>query len=408
MSRRLRPLRRAPWWLLLVAGCGSHEHAATRAPDDGAPSDGACALAEQVEVPLDPFGELSDPPRLVPFGDGFAVIDDEASTLDKLANVELVAWQGVDTETAFELGELCPDGVCRNVHGTALLAATAGDPEFLLAEQGSSVSMAAYPLRALAWESDGSAAQITPLFDTRVTAITTRADLQGSRNAERALFVLGNIDVPSLEIVEIATHATLVAPPATMPLPGTPWDCVRVVPTDTAAAISAVTKLGDGTGAVWSVREFDAGANVVFETNAPVPVGDALGFADCPGVVESPEGFHAQWIGTTGESVVATVTRTAEPGSLELLTLDAAPGVLAGVVHGDFVFLSALDAGRQGFVRLDRHGDPGGPGVALPALPQSTPERRRAAPRLLRVADSSLAVSYELENTRVFEQWHCP
>ncbi len=407
MSRPRRPTRRAAWLLLFVAGCGPHEHAARRAPDGGTPSDDACVLAEHVEAPLDPFGELSDPPKLVPFGERFGVIDGESIALHKVAHAELVAFQGVDTQTSFELDELCPDGVCRNIHGSALLATAAGEPEFLLAEQGSSVSMAAYPLRALAWDANGSPAQITPLFDTRVTAITTRADLQASRNAERALFVLGNIDTPSLEMVEIAPSATLVAPPATMPLPGTPWDCVSVIPTDTAAAVSAVTKLDGETGVVWSVRELDAEANVVFETSAPVPVGEALGFVDCPAVVESPEGFHAQWVGTNGDSVVATVARAAEAGSAELLTLDASPGALAGVLHGDFVFRSTLGGERQGFMRLDRQGDPGGPGITLPALPPSTPERRRAAPQLLSVEESSLTLSYELESARVFEQWSC-
>jgi len=409
MSRPVRLTRRAHWLLLFATGCGGDDHAPSKAPDGVTPNDGVCTVVQHVEVPLDPFGQLSDPPQLVPFGERFGVVDGDSITLDKVANTALVSWQGVDSQTQFTLSELCPDGVCRNIHGTALLATATGEPEFLLAEQGSSVSMAAYPLRALAWDSDGGAAQITPLFDMRVTAITTRADLRSSRDAERALFVLGNIDMPGLQAVEIAANATLVAPPATMPLPGTPWDCVAVVPTDTAAAISAVTKLDGGTSVVWSLRELDAAANVLFETSAAVPVGDALGFADCPSVLESPEGFHAQWVGTSGESVVATVTRTAEPGAAaELLDLTENPGSLAAILQGDFVFLAVLDGGQQGFVRLARDGNPGGPGITLPALPLSTSERRRAAPQALKVTGSELALSYELESTRVFEQWSCP
>jgi hypothetical protein len=406
MSRPVRLASRAQWLLLVAAGCGSREH--TAAADGGAPNDDTCAVVEHVEVPLDPFGALSDPPKLVPFGDRFGVIDGDSITPDKVANVALVSWHGVAGQTQFELSELCPDGACRNIHGTALLATPAGAPEFVLAEQGSSVSMAAYPLRALAWDSDGSPAQITPLFDTRVTAITTRADLQSSRNAERALFVLGNIDMPALQAVEIGANATLVAPPATMPLPGTPWDCVRVVPTDAAGALSAVTKLDGGASVVWSVRELDADANVVFAASATVPVGDALGFTDCPQVLESAEGFHAQWLGTSGDAVVATVPRAEPDAPAEVLYLEESPGALAGVLHGELVLLTTLDDGRQAYVRVTRDGNAGGAGVTLPLLPPSTSERRRAPPQALVVTDSTLTVSYELESARVFEKWSCP
>lgn len=404
-----RPLCLTPgalWLLFLGAGCCSH---AAEPRDGDTPSARTCTLEQHVEVPLEPFGALGEPPELVPFGERFGVVDGDSVSLDRVAKVALVSWQGVDTQAELELRELCPDGACRNIHGTALLASAAGEPEFLLAEQGSSVSMPAYPLRALAWDGDGGAADVTPLFDARVTAITTRADLRSSRDAERALFVLGNIDMPSLEAVEIAAGATLVAPPATMPLPGPAWDCASVIPTDAAGALSAVTALDGGADVVWSVRELDAEANVIFEASATLPAGAARGFADCPRLLESPEGFHAQWVGTSGDAVVATLARGAPTESgAAVLELDPNPGALAGVLHGDFVFLAPLDAARRAFVRVDRAGDPGGPGVTLPVLPASTPERRRAEPQALRTAGSALSLSYELESTRVFEQWSCP
>lgn len=410
MNRPLRSTRGAPWSLILALGCASHEHSTTSSPDGGTPPGaGACALTKRVEVALDLLGELSDPPALVPFGERFAMIDGESIISDKIANAALVSWQGVDSQTEFELTELCPDGICRNIHGSALLATAAADPEFLLAEQGSAVSMPAYPLRALAWDGGGSPAHVTPLFETRVTAITTRAALESSRDAGRALFVLGNIDMPTLEAVEITAGATLVAPPAALTLPGPPWDCVAVVPTDAAGAISAVTKLDSGTDAVWTLRELDAQANVRFETNAPVPIGDALGFTDCPTVVESATGFHAQWVGTDGASVIATIARDAEAGAAPaLLALDASAGALEGVLHDDFVFLAPLDGGQQGFIRLDRDGNPGGPGITLPALPPATLQQRRATPKALELQGSAVAISYELESTRVFEEWSCP
>ncbi|HTQ03571.1 MAG TPA: hypothetical protein VMI54_06930 [Polyangiaceae bacterium] len=406
-AARLR--ERARWLIVLAAACSSRREPSESSPDGGATLDGECSVAEHVEVPLDLFEDSGDPPSLAPFGARFALVDSESVTLDKTANVAIVSWNGVDEAHEFMLSELCPDGVCRNIHGLGALGTASGAVEFLLAEQGSAESMPAYPLRAMAWDSDASAAAITPLFDSRVTAITTRADLQSSRDATRALFVLGNIDMNTLGYAEIAPGATLVAPPASMTLPSTPWDCASVVPTDGAGAISAVSASEDGTSVTWSLRELDAGANVVFETSATVPVGQALGYTDCPTLVESPLGFHAQWVSAGGSAVIASVTRDAEPGAApELFELDANPGSLSGMLRDEFVFLSALDAEHEELVRLTSDGYPAGPAVSLPGLTESTAAQRRAPPKVLRVDGDSIAVSYELESTRVFEELSCP
>ena len=410
MSAPLRFARRVPWLLVAVVACAPDRHPASDATHDGDTANtGACSVAHHVEVPLDPFGTLSDPPLLVPFADRFGVVDAESVTPDKTASVALVSWHGIDAQNDFALTELCPDGVCRNVHGTAVLQTSSGALEFLLAEQGSAVSMPAYPLRALAWDSDRSDAAISPLFDARVTAITTRADLESSRAATRATFVLGNIDMPSLEAVVLTERATLVAPPRTLTLPDGAWDCLSVVPTDEAGAISAVTQPESGTDAVWSVWELDAQANVVFTTSVDVPVGNALGYSDCPRVLESPLGFHAQWVNAAGASVLASVTRAGGSGAPPaLLSFDASPGSLQAVLHDDYLFQAALEDGQQGFVRFTREGDPSGPVITLPALPASTLEQRRAAPRVLGVHVASLDISYELETARVFEELDCP
>lgn len=410
MNLRARLARGARWLFVAALGCSSHDRTPTAAPSDGAGvTNGACSVVEHVEVPLDLFGELSDPPLVVPFGARFALVDDEGVTLDKTASAAVVSWQGVDENDAFTLAELCPDGVCRNIHGNGVLGATSGGLEFVLAEQGSAVSMPAYPLRLMAWDSDGGAAQITPLFDSRVTAITTRTDLESSRDAARAVFALGNTDMSSLEAVEIEAGATLVAPPAPMTLPSTPWDCLAVVPTDSAGAVSAVTKLDGGTHVMWSLRELDAEANVVFETSVDVPVGDALDYTDCPAVIESPQGFHAQWVNGYGAALLATVSRDAAPGDpLALLALDASPGPLAAVVHDQFLFLAMPDGEHQSFVRLAADGSPGGPPLTLPVPAASTLELHRASPRVLRVNGALLDLSYELDDARAFEEESCP
>jgi hypothetical protein len=405
MSTCAGVLRRAHWLVLLALGCSSERRAS---PDSGR-SDATCSVVRHVEVPLDPFGDLTDPPALVPFGDRFGVVDDESITLGRTAAVALVSWQGIDEQDEFQLTELCPDDVCRNVHGTSVLGGVAGSAEFLLAEQGSATSMPSYPLRALAWDVGQSEAAMTPLFDSRVTAITTRADLKSSRDAARALFVLGNIDMPSLESVEIGAGAVLVAPPDTMALPDAPWDCVSVVPTDEAGALSVVTKLDGGSEVVWSVRELDAAANVVFETSVTVPIGDAVGYSDCPSVVESPAGFHAQWVSAEQASVIATVARAADPAATtDLLSLETSPGALQGLLQGEFLFRAQLDDEHPGFLRLKADGTPGGPTLTLPPLPASTLEHRRAPPEVLLVKDSTVEVSYELDSARVFEELDCP
>jgi hypothetical protein len=401
--------RRTHFLLLLGAACSSHGHAALETTAGPAVSRGDdCTVAQHVEVPLDLFGELADPPRIVPFGDRFGLLASESATQSRTANAALVSWQGVEQNQAFSLTELCPDDLCRNVHGTGLLARASGDPEFVLAEQGSITSMPAYPLRLMAWNSDASEPVITPLFDARVTAITTRADLQSSRDAARAVFVLGNIDETSLEAAEIDADAALVAEPFALTLASAPWDCLSAVPTDEAAAISVVTKLDGDSEVLWSVEELDAQANVVFDSTVSVPVGDALGYADCPTVVESPTGFLAQWVSSAGASVIATVKPSAALGeNPELLSLEASPGTLAGMLGEELLFFGSLAGEDQGFLRLRGDGEPGGAPIVLPPLPASTLEHRRAPPTVLKAAALTLDVSYELESARVFEQIDC-
>jgi hypothetical protein len=409
VSPRLR-FARSDWLLVAAIGCTPERPASTHATNGGnPPATDTCSVAHHVEVPLDPFGTLSDPPQLVPFADRFGIVDAESVTPSKTASVAVVSWQGIDTQNDFALTELCPDDVCRNVHGTSVLGTSSGALEFLLAEQGSAVSMPAYPLRALAWDSDQSAAAISPLFDARVTAITTRAALESSRAATRATFALGNIDMATIEAVVLAEQATLVAPPQTLMLPDGAWDCLSVVPTDEAGAISAVTQPASGTEVVWSVWELDAQANVLFTTSVEVPVGTTLGYSGCPRVIESPLGFHAQWLNSAGASVIASVARSDGTGAPpDVLSLDASPGSLEAVLHDDFLFQASLADDQQSFIRVTRDGAASGPTITLPALPVSTLEERRAAPQVLGLRAAAVNISYELETTRVFEELDCP
>jgi hypothetical protein len=193
-----------------------------------------------------------------------------------------------------------------------------------------------------------------------------------------------------------------------MTLPSSPWDCLTVVPTDEAGAISVVARSESGTEVVWWVRELDAQSDVRFETSVLVPAGGALGYADCPTLVESPEGFHAQWVRADEASVIATVARDSGPGAAPVLFESAAsPGSLQGILHGDFLFRASPGAARQGFVRLNREGEPAGSPIALPEIPESTLEQRRALPSVIEVKGAVVALSYELESARVFEELDC-
>jgi hypothetical protein len=193
-----------------------------------------------------------------------------------------------------------------------------------------------------------------------------------------------------------------------MTLPSLPWECLSVVPTDEAGAISVVARTESASEVVWSVRELDAEANVRFETSARIPAGDALGYAGCPAVIESPEGFHAQWVSDDGAAVTATLARDAGAGAPAALSVAGVnPGALQAVYQGKFLFRATLDDGQRGFVRLNQDGESAGPPIVLPALPESTLEHRRALPSVLRVKAGKLDVSYELESSRVFEQLDC-
>jgi hypothetical protein len=261
----------------------------------------------------------------------------------------------------------------------------------------------------MAWDSERTEPAITPIFESRVGAIVTRPGMRASRDGRRALFALGNIDTPGFQAVEIEEGAALVAPASTLALSGTPWDCLAVVATDEAAALSTVVKPEAGNEVVWQLRELDADANTVLETSATVPVGDALGYTDCPTVIESPDGYHAQWVNLDNGATLATLRRDAEPGTPpELVSLDTTPGVLVGALRDELLFLARIDDDHQGFVRWVRAGVPVAPPVVLPMLPESTSERRRLAPKLLSVEGSSLFVSYELESVRVIEEISCP
>lgn len=399
---------RAPWLFLLTLSC-SAEPRATTGPVQGAGGFGTCSVVEHVEVPLELFGESLDPPSIARWGERFSVMGSRSLTQSREADIAVLSWNGVDVEEHLALTGLCPDDVCTNLLGVAVLATAAGSPQLLLADEGSAVSMPTYPLRVKAWDTTRSDPLMARLFDAHIAAITTRVAMKGSRDATRALFVLGNIDAPELQAIELGADATVVAPASTMTLLSSNWDCLSVVPTSEAGAISAVTRTETGTEVVWHLRELDAEASTVLDTSVTVPVGDALGYADCPTVVESPHGYTAQWVNVDDESLVATVSRRAESGAApELVRFDVSPGLLAAVVGTELLFQGMVDDERPGFTRFTGDGAPGGPPITLPALPESTLEHRRAPPKVLSVEGASLYLTYELESTRVLEELRCP
>jgi hypothetical protein len=343
----------------------------------------------------------NEAPRLAPFGDRFALLASGALTTERSVDVAVVSWQGLYERYRFALGGLCPEGVCRNVHGMALLATARGKPEFLLAEQGSSVSMAAYPLRALTWDAGESEPYTTPLFDARVGAITTRSAMRSSNDAGRALFVSGNVDATSLQLALLREQGALVAPASTMMLPSMPWDCLAVVPTEHAGAVSVVARAENGTEVSWSLRELDAESNVAFEFTTVIPADDALGYVDCPRVVASTNGLHAQWVSTEGTSMVATLNRTLDVApTATLLSLDQSPGSLEGVLQDDLLFLGALAAETQSLIRVTADGKSASAVYMLPSLASNA--------EVVRVAGPLVAVTYELPDTRIFEELECP
>jgi len=407
--------------LVLAGGCTALPHGPVGS-DAGAGGEGGmtavggspgrdetCSVANHVEVPLELFGEAPDPPSVHRFGDRFVLMASGSLTQSRAAELAVVSWQGVDIQNQLALGGLCPHDVCTNVLGVSVLATALSSPQLLLADEGTVVSMPTYLVQAKAWDSSRSDPLVTPLFDAHIEAITTRAAMQSSRDAARAVFAIGNRDDPTLEAIEVGPDAEVVAPVATLTLSATPWDCLAVVPTREAGAVSAVVAKESGTEVAWHLFELDRDANIVFEARATVPVGDALGYTDCPTIVDGPEGFHAQWVSAEGASVVATVIRgedaTSTPG---LASFEASPGILAGVTFDELWFQGFVDAEHRGFLRFHRDGSPGLPAVTLPLLPESTVERRRALPALLSVEGYAGFVTYELESNRVLEELRCP
>jgi len=363
---------------------------------------------EHVEVPLELFGEALDPPSIARWGKRFALLGSGSLSQARAADIAVVSWDGVDVQQHLALTGLCPDDVCSNELGVAVLATATCTPQFLLVDADAVGSMPTYPLHARAWDSARSDPVDAPLLDAHITAITTRIVMRASRDGTRALFVLGNIDTTELQTIEVGTDATVVAPEGTLTLSSAYWDCLSVIPTSEAGAISAVAKTESATELIWHLRELDAEANTVLDRSVTIPVNDALGYVDCPTIVESPEGYAAQWVSTAGESLVAMVNRDAAPeASPGLVRFDASPGLLAGVVDGELFFQGFVDDEHRGFVRIKEDGRPGGPPITLPALPESTIQHRRALPTVLSVEGAALYLSYELESTRVFEEIRC-
>lgn len=407
--------------LVLAGGCTALPHGPV-ASDAGTAGEGgmsatggspgreaACSVTKHVEVPLELFGEALDPPSVRRWRDRFVLMASGSLTLTRAAELAVVSWQGVDIQNHLPLAGLCPDDVCTNVLGVSVLATALPSPQLLLADEGTVVSMPTYLVHAKAWDSSRSDPLVTPLFDAHIAAITTRAAMQSSRDAARAVFAIGNLDDPTLQAVEIGPDAEVVAPVSTLTLSATPWNCLAVVPTGEAGAISAVVEAESGTEIAWHLRELGPDGNTVFETVATVPIGSALGYTECPTIVDGPDGFHAQWVSSEGASVVATVIRGDEPATTPgLASFEATPGILAGVTGDELWFQGLVDAEHRGFLRFQRDGSPGGPAITLPRLPESTVEHRRALPALLSAEGNSLFVTYELEDERVLEELHCP
>jgi len=418
MSTPANVMRRAAWLLGLAVGCSpKHQPLPPPAQGDagagglgglGGTSGGVCSVVEHVEVPLELFGEALDPPSIARWGKRFALLGSGSLSQARAADIAVVSWDGVDVQQHLALTGLCPDDVCTNVFGVAVLATAAGRPQFLLADVGPAVSMPTYPLHARAWDEAQGGPLEAPLFDAHITAITTRVDMKSSRDGARALFVLGNIDAPEVQAIELGPDAAVIAPVRTLSLSSASWDCLSVVPTREAGAISAVARTESGAAVVWHLLELDADANPVLDTSVTVPVGDALGYVDCPTVVEGAEGYAAQWLSSDAGSLVASVRRGAESGAApEWVHFDVNPGLLAAVVDTELFFQGFVDDEHRGFLRFDPDGTTGGPPITLPVLPESTLDHRRALPRVLSVEGDSLSVSYELETTRIFEELRC-
>lgn len=368
---------------------------------------GDCSVVRHVEVPLELVGASADPPRFLRWQERFALVASGSLTQTQSADVAIVSWHGIDSQAHLALDGLCGDDVC-TVLGRALLANPQGDPELVVVVPTGAGSMPAYPLEAKAWDASGAEPATAPLFDEHITAITTRTAIEASANAARALFVIGNIDSTELDLVEIGPDASAVAPASQLSVSSTYWDCLGIVPTREAGAVSAVAKTESGTAVVWHLRELDAQARTLLDTTLTIPVGEALGYTDCPTVVVGPDGFYAQWVSSEQASLVAVAKRGAEPGDEPVLArFDENPGVLAGVRPGELLFYGAVDDEHRGFVRLKADGTRGGAPIVLPALPASTLEHRRARPEVLGIEGSSLYVTYELETARVLEAYDC-
>jgi hypothetical protein len=385
-------------------GTGATGGACDEAAGDCAPA--VCAVVKHVEVPLDLFGDVRDQHTVVRLGDRFALYATDRALRNGGADVAFVSWDGVDAHDHFDLDNPCPGDVCTTSLGASAVSSPSGSPQFFMVDRGSSTAATTSPVRAVAWDKTQASPGLTPLFEANVD-FQTISELASSKNGERAVFAAGN-GGGSVNVAELGPNAELAAPVSTMAPPSGGWDCLNVVPTKQAGAVSIVAGGLTEADSVWLLRELDADGNTVLEVNATVPAGAGLGYTGCPMLVESPVGFHAIWNATGKESIMATALRESASGTPPTITtFPVIAGSLVGGRSDMLVFLVQLEDDRLGFRGIDREGNDVAKLYVLPPLPLRTSEHPRTFPMLLSVEGSSLYVSYELETTRAIEQVVC-
>jgi hypothetical protein len=367
---------------------------------DGSPADGAagqtgvCSVARHVEVPTDATYLAGSPsPALAVnrVGERFAV----AQHSDTGNALEIVSWAGLDSQ--FHCTSDCPSALQTGM-GVGLIS-DAGDPRMLFVGSG-----------VVAWTGGPTVTGPTPLYwtgqdaqDATGTVMFFRRGVQqlrASRDGQRALFGIGTAYFePTVCLAELAGDASIPGGPQTMTLEQ--WECLDLLPTDTAGAVSLMVNPANRTALTWSVHEYDAAGVITAETAATVPLDPSAGLSQCPQVIDGPAGYQAYFAYDSSHGLLITLP-SAGSNALPDARQVAGNGKLVGALDDELVFESVQKDGKTHFSGL--HVNDAAP-RDLVGLPVAVPAPQSA---FVDADGRSLFISYQTSSARVFEEITCP
>ncbi len=192
-----------------------------------------------------------------------------------------------------------------------------------------------------AWRMDEpSVPEAQPLFGPSYSGLVSAFSLRPSRDATRAVFAHGYRAVTQeVTFAELDADGAMVSQAITLEVPSSSWDCLAVVPTEDAAAISLTADSEDRRQQFWLLRELNSSGELVFASQITLPTDyRALTASDggCA-VFEDADGYSVALGDGAGSRRIGRLQRD-RPNELIVSESLVLPGILVGTLAGTLVF----------------------------------------------------------------------